>query len=306
MKGFIQYCQYMRYTIQIILILLNFEILSQPILTFKNNSRFAYLGNHTIDDAKNECKLIGMHLPSIFELEKAYQSGKHRNWLEVSKYYWSSSPIDENRNSYLYINFDNGGSGSGKKTDSLAVICIKGTNDPTPKLAIPKYSTLEQRNTAMLTEAALNGDLETIQSLVKSNVNVNEKDGFGFTALMSIANHPNDTEIARTLIEAKADIHVKYIEGSTALIFSVQREQVEIVKLLINAKADVNVKTTNGITAIMYASSQGNVEIVKLLLDANAKIDLIDNAGNTALDYARKKGHIEIVKLLENAADKKD
>ncbi|TGM34322.1 hypothetical protein EHQ92_11020 [Leptospira biflexa] len=296
----------MRYTIQIILFLSSFEILSQTNLTFKNNTRFAYLGNLNIDEAKKNCNEIGMHLPNIFEWEQIYNSGKHNNWLEVSSYFWSSSPIDESNNSYLYINFNNGGTGSGKKTDGLAVICIQGPNDPSPKRPFPKYSTLEQRNTALLTEAALNGDLKTIQSLIKSNVNVNAIDGFGFTALMSIAKHPNDTKIAKALIEAKADIHMKFIEGSTALLFSVQREQVEIVRLLIKANADVNAKTSNGITALMYAANLGNVEIVKLLLEANAKIDLIDNTGNTALDYAKKKGNFEIVKMLGYSAGKKD
>jgi hypothetical protein len=46
----------------------------------------------------------------------------------------------------------------------------------------------------------------------------------------------------------------------------------EVAKLLIENKADVNAKTENGFTALMYASLKNSKEVAKLLIENGAKI----------------------------------
>ena len=76
-----------------------------------------------------------------------------------------------------------------------------------------------------------------------------------------------DTETAKELINAKADLNVLNWNGDTPLMMAIKRRHTETAKELINAKADVNVKNRNGVTALILAAEWRLTEIVKELIN---------------------------------------
>ena len=63
----------------------------------------AYQGYMNWEDAKKKCASIGMRLPTIEELESAYKSGVTETWKTDGYYYWSSTPVGDDRAYVLTI-----------------------------------------------------------------------------------------------------------------------------------------------------------------------------------------------------------
>ncbi len=119
--------------------------------------------------------------------------------------------------------------------------------------------------------AARDGDIATVRAYINKGGNVNALNPYGGTAIMFAA-RAGHTEIAKLLIEAKANLNIqgKYA-GTTALMWASQYDNIEIVNLLIEAKANVNLKNHSGQTALKLAEENGNYEIVVALKAAGAK-----------------------------------
>lgn len=84
------------------------------------------------------------------------------------------------------------------------------------------------------------------------------------------------------------------------LITAVLNNNYEIAKKLIESKADVNWKDGFDTDALMYACSNGNIKIVKLLLENGANVNSKDKQGNTVLSAAKESNNIELVEYIEN------
>ena len=71
-----------------------------------------------------------------------------------------------------------------------------------------------------------------------------------------------------------------------------------MLELLLDYFADVDAQDAQGTTALMWATDRNNIKLVKLLLDNFADISVKDNDGKTAQDWAKKKGYKDIFHLL--------
>ncbi len=119
------------------------------------------------------------------------------------------------------------------------------------------------------------------------------------TPLM-IAALEGDTETVKTLLAGRARINAKDNEGRTALMFAVVNSHPEIVKVLLRAGARVNARARDGGTALILAVSNGDVEIARMLLDKGAKTgySYVSTRKNAAT-LAAERGYVEIVELLK-------
>jgi hypothetical protein len=103
------------------------------------------------------------------------------------------------------------------------------------------------------------------------------------------------TEIARALVEARADMNVRDCAsaGWTPLMHAIHKNQNELARLLIERGADVNAqagdcrerKIEGGKTALAYAAANDNPEIVRALLARGANPYGMHGA-KSALSYA--------------------
>ena len=94
-------------------------------------------------------------------------------------------------------------------------------------------------------QAAKDGNLLRVKQLLEEGVDVNAKNGFGWTALM-VAAWNGHVEVVHALVGAGADLNAKDNDGWTALMGTAENGHVEVVRALLAAGADVNAKKNDG------------------------------------------------------------
>ena len=102
----------------------------------------------------------------------------------------------------------------------------------------------------------------------------------------------------RTLLERRADANAAEPDGTTALHYAIQRDDVETVDLLIRAGASVTTANRYGIAPLQVAATIGSAPILQKLLDAGADAKSATPEGETALMAAARNGDAASVKLL--------
>jgi ankyrin repeat protein len=156
-----------------------------------------------------------------------------------------------------------------------------------------------------LSTAAMNGDKVSVQTLLKQGVDVNASQGDGSTALHWAADR-EDLEMAEMLIKAGANVNAKTRLGDiTPLLMAAKTGNPAIVGLLIKSGANVNATTTSGTTPLMLAAASGQSEAVRLLLDTGLDVNAKDvNQGQTALMFAAALNRDQVINVLvERGAD---
>ncbi len=148
-------------------------------------------------------------------------------------------------------------------------------------------------------QAALDGDLQTVQNCLNVEANVNAKlDKEGYTALI-LAAWKGHTDIAKALIKAGADVNVKDNDERTALMMAGSARHLEVVEALIEAGADVNVKDRYGLTALDYAKANKYPEIVTILEQAASHGNFIKNEAVKGSEKSQK-GKKDMSALVKN------
>lgn len=106
-------------------------------------------------------------------------------------------------------------------------------------------------------------------------------------------------QAVRALILQKADVNAAQIDGSTALHWAVQADDVELVDLLIKAGAKVSTANVAGATPMLIAATNGNAAMITRLLAAGADPNApLTSFGDTALMMAARTGKIDAVRVL--------
>jgi hypothetical protein len=96
--------------------------------------------------------------------------------------------------------------------------------------------------------AVLSGNLAVVKQHIEAGTDINEKEAMsGSTPLISAASF-NKPEIAKSLIDANADLSLKNNDGATALHTAAFFGRIEIVQMLIDAKADKTIRNNFGAT----------------------------------------------------------
>ncbi len=150
-------------------------------------------------------------------------------------------------------------------------------------------------------EAAFEGELEQVKTLLKQGVKCNAVDQEGHTALMFAAfnGHSN---VVGYLIENGAVLDQRDIMDRTALLYGATGPFPEAVKILLDKGANPNALDSNEhFSPLMHAAAEGHLEVVKLLLKYGADRSLKDIDGDDASTFALQAGHMHVVEYLKLA-----
>jgi ankyrin repeat protein len=150
-----------------------------------------------------------------------------------------------------------------------------------------------------LSEAAMNGDLAAVRTLLQQKADVNGAQGDGSTALHWAA-YRDDVDMLKLLLSAGADVKAATrVDGITPLFMACTNGNASAIDALLKAGADAKSVKGNGTTALMTVAASGSVEAVKLLLDRGAEINAKETVhGQTALMFAAALNRVDAVKLL--------
>ena len=160
---------------------------------------------------------------------------------------------------------------------------------------------------APLIDAARNGDVEAVRSLLAEGADVNTAQGDGMTGLHWAA-EGGHAAVADLLLAAGAGVEARTrVGGYTPLHLASRSGHGSIANALLDAGADPGVTTTgSGVTPLhLAAAAFDGADAVSALLRSGAKVDALESSsGQTPLMFAAVYGRAEVVAvLLEHGAN---
>ena len=154
-----------------------------------------------------------------------------------------------------------------------------------------------------LMKHTLAGDPTVVQTDLDNGAQVDERNNFGWTALMHAARQ-NQTGTMAILLDAGADINAQDNDGWTPLMRASAKGSLEAVELLLERKANIELADKNGWTPLLWATNRGHLEVLKVLIANGANVNVKTNDGRTAVFLARNEEHDDVLDVLQKAGAK--
>jgi NAD(P)-dependent dehydrogenase (short-subunit alcohol dehydrogenase family) len=120
--------------------------------------------------------------------------------------------------------------------------------------AQPSPSPSTRASPSGLHRAALEGDLEAVRQHIVAGADLNEREPSGGSTPLITAATFGQTDVAKALIEAGADVDLRNNDGSTALLTAALFCRSEIVEALLDAGADKSIRNNSGSAALDVVS----------------------------------------------------
>lgn len=152
--------------------------------------------------------------------------------------------------------------------------------------------------------AVMNNHIDVVKYLlqnIKNSILIDKKDKNHPLALSAIV---NNTNMINLLLQFKDNPLQSLEDEAMALIIACMLGEIDIAKQLLECKVDPNKIPLTKETPLITASSTENFALVKLLLQYHADINLANNEGVTPLITACLKKRVDIVQhLLKEGAN---
>ncbi len=107
-----------------------------------------------------------------------------------------------------------------------------------------------------LIEAAMQGDMNLMQSLIKQGHDVNLKEEHSDSTPLIYASALGHLKVVQFLIKSGANVNQPDVGGDTPLFFASQNGNTKIMDILIKAGANINHKNGSGETALYQPTNQ--------------------------------------------------
>jgi len=150
----------------------------------------------------------------------------------------------------------------------------------------------------LLIFAALNGNLEMVQYLIKQGICLSTLDYRKNNALIQ-ASYLGHLNIVHYLVEKGMNPLQKDNHGMSALLYAAKNGHQAIVEYLIEkVKVDINEVNDNGDTALILATQWKRIDVFMYLVEQGANVNHQNHEGNSALIIATKKKSFDLVQYL--------
>ncbi|XP_065261957.1 ankyrin repeat and death domain-containing protein 1B [Emys orbicularis] len=149
--------------------------------------------------------------------------------------------------------------------------------------------------------AVAGNHISTVDFLLHHKARVDVADKHGLMAI-HLAAWSGNLDIMRMLVKAGADQKATDQEGMNVLHFAALNNNVDIVDYLLQELQlkDLNKPDEKGKRAFLLAAEKGHVEMIYSLISLKLFTSEKDKEGNTAVHLAAKNGHCEVLEVLLN------
>lgn len=155
--------------------------------------------------------------------------------------------------------------------------------------------------TSNYVQAVVNNEVDIVKLFIKAGFSASELDKLG-TPVLSLAVRERHIDMVKTLIKEGASVDVASKDRNyTALMDATQIGEVEIAKVLLEHKANPNIQSKDGQTALILAVGRQDIRIIEMLLKNHSDYNIKDSMGMSSLDYANLFRNKEILKLFDKA-----
>ncbi|WP_345792160.1 ankyrin repeat domain-containing protein [Thauera sp. JM12B12] len=161
-------------------------------------------------------------------------------------------------------------------------------------------NTVDAQGNSLLILAAREGQLDTVETLLKYRPRIDYRNQAGDSALMLAALRGHD-DVARALLKGGAAVNH---EGWAPLHYAAFEGREGILDALVAAGADVNAPAPNKATALMLAARNGHAGVVRRLLALpQTDLNALNDVGLSADAWALQNKNTDIAELI--AAERK-
>jgi len=151
-----------------------------------------------------------------------------------------------------------------------------------------------------LLKAAANGDVKTLERIVKMGLNVNSLLAGNNWALHAAA-HNGHLDIIRILLTYEINVEIPDKDGDRPLHHAAFGMQSTVIDLLASmSKVDLNSRNNKHQTALHIAVYKGHLNVINTLIRLGCLINVQDIDDDTPIHYAILKKNEVIVDLLLN------
>jgi ankyrin repeat protein len=180
----------------------------------------------------------------------------------------------------------------------IAVQCVAGAAAVILVHAVMAQQAPKDLAAKDLTTLVQAGATKQALEKIRAGADVNQAQGDGTTPLLWAVNRA-DYEVAEALLAKKANPNASNAFGALPLLEATRANDARMVKMLLDAGAKVDSANPDDETALMVAIKGGNFPIVDQLVDLRANVNIVEKFHNqTPLMYAAGEGRADIVRLL--------
>lgn len=188
--------------------------------------------------------------------------------------------------------------GSAKQGKKMPLAPHPSTLEALMKLSLEPPKPASPPSGDDLLSAAQNDHTDLVLEMIEEGVDVNAKQGSGWTALQHACNHGN-LEVVKALLDKGAEINHRNIPtGRAAIHYAAACEEDAVLRLLIERGADIEVRNNDGETPLFDAASGGSEACVRLLIDSGCDVNAKNLRGKGAVYAAAASTQPETAELL--------
>ncbi|MEH7344331.1 ankyrin repeat domain-containing protein [Bacillus sp. JJ1532] len=112
-----------------------------------------------------------------------------------------------------------------------------------------------------------------------------------------------DIESLKSLLEKGIDINVRNKKKQTAILLAAIHNKLDTVEFLANEGADINLQDQTCLNPFLYGCIKGDLALVTLIVNNGANLECLTRFGGVGLTPACEKGHIDVVRFLLTTTD---